>query len=146
MNEKCTKMKQKLLIMVVIGLISGICGCNPKSRNIQYPVAEKQDVTDNYFGTNVTDVYRWLEDDTTAAVADWVEKQNKVTQDYFSRIPFREKLKQRLTELTDYEKISSPYKKHNKYYYSKKLLNHMIIYVIEQSVLPSTLHKHLHRY
>ena len=131
MNGKCTKMKQKLLIMVVIGLISGICGCNPKSGNIQYPVAEKQDVTDNYFGTNVTDAYRWLEDDTTAAVVDWVEKQNKVTQDYFSRIPFREKLKQRLTELTDYEKISSPYKKHNKYYYSKNdgLQNQSVLYV-----------------
>ena len=126
-------MKQIILTMAGIAFISGICGCNLKSEKIQYPVAEMQDVTDNYFGTNVPDPYRWLEDDTTTAVAGWVEAQNNVTQEYFSRIPFREQLKQRLTELTDYEKIGTPFKKHGKYYYYKNdgLQNQSVLYVKE---------------
>lgn len=127
------KMKKTTLIMAGIGLISGLCGCNPKSEKLQYPVAEKQDVTDDYFGKTVADPYRWLEDDTTQAVADWVEAENKVTQAYLGRISFREQLKQRLTELTDYEKIGVPFKKHGKYYFHKNdgLQNQSVLYVKE---------------
>lgn len=119
--------------MAGIGLISGLCGCNPTSQKIQYPVAEKQEVTDDYFGTKVADPYRWLEDDTTQMVANWVEAQNKVTQGYLDKIPFREQLKQRLTELTDYEKIGTPFKKHGKYYFYKNdgLQNQSVLYVKE---------------
>ena len=126
-------MKKVLCIMAGIGMTAGLCGFNGKSGSLKYPLAEKQDVKDNYFGTDVPDPYRWLEDDTAAAVADWVEAQNRVTQDYFSRIPFRGQLKQRLTELTDYEKIGTPFKKHGKYYYYKNdgLQNQSVLYVKE---------------
>jgi prolyl oligopeptidase len=115
-------------------LLSGLCGCNdsPKSVKLAYPAAEKQEVTDDYFGTSVADPYRWLEDDTTQAVAAWVESENKVTQAYLSRIPFREQLKKRLTELTDYEKIGIPFKnkKTGKYYYYRNdgLQNQSVLY------------------
>ena len=128
--------------MASIGLMSGLCGCNPASEKIQYPAATKQDVTDNYFGTVVADPYRWLEDDTTAVVANWVEAENKVTYAHLSKIPFRERLKQRLTELVDYEKISVPFKKHGKYYYYKNdgLQNQSVLYVKETlDSEPSTL-------
>ena len=117
--------------MACIAFMSGLGGCTPESEKLKYPVAETQNVTDNYFGTDVSDPYRWLEDDTTQEVAEWVEAQNKVSQEYFSRIPFREKLKQRLTELADYERISSPFKKHGKYYYYKNdgLQNQSVLYV-----------------
>ena len=126
-------MKKIGFVMVGLGLIAGLCGCNQESGKIKYPVAEKQDVKDSYFGTEVADPYRWLEDDTTQAVGAWVESQNKITQDYLSRIPFREQLRQRLTELTDYEKIGAPFKKHGKYYYYKNdgLQNQSVLYVKE---------------
>ena len=126
-------MKKIFCIMTSIGLIMGLYGCSEGSGSIKYPVAEKQDVKDNYFGADVPDPYRLLEDDTTQVVANWVEAENKVTNDYLSRIPFREKLKQRLTELIDYERISAPFKKHGKYYYSKNdgLQNQSVLYVKE---------------
>jgi prolyl oligopeptidase len=84
-----------------------------------------------YFGTEVSDPYRWLEDDTSAATAAWVEARNKVTFDYLSRIPYRKKLQERLTELTNYEKIGIPFKKHGKYYFYKNdgLQNQSVLYV-----------------
>ena len=119
--------------MVGFGLMSGLIGCNPKHEKLQYPVAAMEQVTDNYFGTTVADPYRWMEDDTTQAVAAWVEAQNVVTQAYLAQIPFREQLKQRLTELTDYEKIGLPFKKHGKYYFFRNdgLQNQSVLYVKE---------------
>jgi len=117
--------------MVGFGLISCICGCDTKQEKLQYPQATMQQVMDDYFGTKVADPYRWMEDDTTKEVADWVETQNEVTQAYLRNIPFREKLKLRLTELTNYEKIGAPFKKHGKYYYFKNdgLQNQSVLYV-----------------
>jgi prolyl oligopeptidase len=124
-------MKRILIMMMGIGVAAGLGGCAPKDGKIAYPVAEMQPVTDVYFGTTVADPYRWLEDDTTKAVAGWVEAQNKVTESYLDKIPFRKKLNQRLTELTDYEKIGLPFKKHGKYYYYKNdgLQNQSVLFV-----------------
>jgi prolyl oligopeptidase len=123
-------MKTGILVMV---LICGMYGCSVKNEKIQYPTAERQEVTDDYFGTAVPDPYRWMEDDTTEKVAEWVEAENRVTQAYLDRIPFRERLRQRLTDLTNYEKIGMPFKKHGKYYYYKNdgLQNQSVLYVKE---------------
>jgi len=96
-------------------------------------MAEKNEVTDTYFGTEVADPYRWLEDDTSPETEAWVEAENKVTSAYLSQIPFRDKLKDRLTELTNYEKIGIPYKKKGKYYFFKNdgLQNQSVFYVKE---------------
>ncbi|HCC51897.1 MAG TPA: S9 family peptidase, partial [Porphyromonadaceae bacterium] len=126
-------MRTSIGVMVGFGLMSGLYGCTMKSDKMRYPVAEQQGVTDDYFGTTVPDPYRWMEDDTAETVAGWVEAENKVTQAYLAKIPFREQLKQRLTELTDYEKIGMPFKKHGKYYYYKNdgLQNQSVLYVKE---------------
>ncbi|MDR2472961.1 MAG: prolyl oligopeptidase family serine peptidase, partial [Tannerella sp.] len=123
-------MKKVLFYMIITGLLAG---CNAgKGDAFKYPAAEKQDVTDDYFGTKIADPYRWLEDDTTQAVAAWVEAENKVTQQYLSQIPFRDKLRQRLTDIYNYEKISAPRKnkKTGKYYFSKNdgLQNQSVYY------------------
>lgn len=80
------------------------------AQGIQYPKADKDGTVDNYFGTQVADPYRWLEDDTSAKTAAWVEAENKVTNDYLSKIPFRQQLLRRLTEVSNYEKIGAPTK------------------------------------
>lgn len=114
-------------------LLSGIMvmACAPQQKKLVYPETAKVDTVDVYFGTEVPDPYRWLENDTSAATAAWVEAENKVTNEYLARIPFREQLLKRLTSLADYEKIGAPFKKHGKYYFFKNdgLQNQSVLYV-----------------
>ncbi|MDR0657835.1 MAG: prolyl oligopeptidase family serine peptidase [Mediterranea sp.] len=118
----------KRLIMLATGIMAISCA---RQKKPVYPETAKVDTVDVYFGTEVSDPYRWLENDTSAATAAWVEAQNKVTFGYLSRIPFRKKLQERLTALTDYEKISIPFKKHGKYYFYRNdgLQNQSVLYV-----------------
>jgi prolyl oligopeptidase len=123
-------MKSTQLILLGGLFMLGI-SCNKKTEsNITYPEAEKQNVTDAYFEVEVADPYRWLENDTTQAVADWVAAENEITQNYLENIPFRDKLKQRLTNIVNYEKIGTPFKKHGKYYFFKNngLQNQSVLY------------------
>ena len=83
-----------------------VMSCAPQQKKLVYPETAKVDTVDVYFGTQVPDPYRWLENDTSAATTAWVEAQNKVPNEYLSQIPFRENLLKRLTTLADYEKIS----------------------------------------
>ncbi|MBA3315097.1 MAG: S9 family peptidase [Planctomycetaceae bacterium] len=102
---------------------------------IQYPETKKIEQIDDYHGKKVADPYRWLEDDvrTNPEVAEWVAAENKVTSAYFESIPERETIKQRLTELWDYEKYSSPFKAGGRYYFFKNdgLQNQSVLYVQE---------------
>lgn len=97
---------------------------------IQYPATASKPVTDDYFGTKVTDPYRWLEDDNSPETKAWVISENKVTQDYLSRIPFREKVRERLSALFNYPRYSSPFKKNEWLYFYKNngLQNQSVLY------------------
>src|SRR6476659_1838864 len=97
---------------------------------IKYPVVKESDQSDDYFGTIVKDPYRWLEDDNSEATRDWVKLENKVTQDYLSNIFFRTKVKQRLEQMWNYPKYSSPFKEGEYYYFYKNdgLQNQSILY------------------
>ena len=90
------------------------------TKAIQYPDTRKDEsVTDIYFETEVADPYRWLEDDNSAETANWVKAQNKLTFSYLESIAQRDAIKERLTEIWDYEKISAPFKRGEKYYFYK---------------------------
>ena len=104
------------------------------AQRLSYPKAEKGPTVDNYFGTEVTDPYRWLENDTSRQTAAWVEAENRITSDYLKKIPFRGKLLKRLTELSNYEKLSAPRKRHGKWYFFKNngLQNQSVLYVMDQ--------------
>ena len=104
------------------------------AQRLQYPKAAKDGTVDEYFGTKVADPYRWLENDTSAQTAAWVEAENKVTNAYLQKIPFRGKLLKRLTELANYEKISAPRKRHGKWFFSKNdgLQNQSVLYVMDE--------------
>ncbi len=101
---------------------------------LKYPKAVKDGTVDNYFGTQVADPYRWLENDTSAQTAAWVEAENKVTNAYLQKIPFRTKLLKRLTELANYEKVGAPRKRHGKWYFYRNdgLQNQSVLYVKDQ--------------
>jgi prolyl oligopeptidase len=100
---------------------------------IAYPQTKKVEQTDDYFGTKVSDPYRWLEDDNSPETKAWVEAQNKVTFEYLNQIPERARIKARLTELWNYEKYSAPFKRGSKYFYSKNdgLQNQSVFYVAD---------------
>jgi len=104
------------------------------AQQLQYPKAPTDGTVDEYFGVKVSDPYRWLENDTSAQTAAWVEAENKVTNAYLQKIPFRDKLLKRLTELSSYEKIGAPSKHHGKWYFSRNdgLQNQYVIYVKDQ--------------
>ncbi|MDQ6903519.1 MAG: prolyl oligopeptidase family serine peptidase [Bacteroidota bacterium] len=97
---------------------------------IKYPETKKVDQTDDYFGTKVADPYRWLEDDNSAATKEWVEEENKVTHAYLASIPFRDKVKNKLEQMWNYPKYSSPFKEGAWYYFYKNdgLQNQSILY------------------
>ena len=84
-----------------------------------YPVTEKVAVIDDYFGTMVKDPFRWLEDYHSPVTVKWVEAQNEVTEDYLSQVPFREKIRTKLTNLWNYERYSSPSKQGDFFYFCK---------------------------
>ena len=98
---------------------------------IVYPVTKKVEQVDDYFGTKVSDPYRWLEDETSAETKAWVEDQNRVTFAYLDKIPFREKLKARLTQLYNYPRINAPFHYGDTYFFTKNdgLQNQNVIYI-----------------
>ncbi|MDR1653655.1 MAG: prolyl oligopeptidase family serine peptidase [Prevotellaceae bacterium] len=102
-----------------------------KTEDISYPNTEKADSFRVYFGDTIAEPYAWLEDDTSAETEAWVAAENEVTENYIAQIPFREKLKKRLTKLVDYEKFGTPFVKNGKYYFFKNngLQNQSVLYV-----------------
>ncbi|HEY1173084.1 MAG TPA: prolyl oligopeptidase family serine peptidase [Verrucomicrobiae bacterium] len=98
-----------------------------------YPRTVKTNVVETLNGVSVADPYRWLEDDNSAATKAWVEAQNKVTFEYLEKLPARQKLKERLTELWNYERYGVPFKEGNRYFYTRNdgLQNQSVLYVAE---------------
>ncbi|MEQ9357976.1 prolyl oligopeptidase family serine peptidase [Coleofasciculus chthonoplastes] len=99
---------------------------------LTYPTTRQADQVDDYHGTKVADPYRWLEDPDSEETKAWVEAQNKVTFGYLEDIPQRESLKQRITQLWNYEKYGIPYKEGNRYFYFKNdgLQNQSVLYTL----------------
>ena len=95
-----------------------------------YPKTNKKPVVDSYFGTEIIDNYRWLEDDKSNETKAWVKAENKVTFNYLEQIPYREQLKNRLSELWNYEKIGTPFIEGDYTYFSKNdgLQNQNVVY------------------
>ncbi|WP_245580842.1 prolyl oligopeptidase family serine peptidase [Daejeonella oryzae] len=95
-----------------------------------YPKTKKTDVSDTYFGTTVKDPYRWLEDDRAEDTKAWVKEENAVTQNYLSKIPFRNNIQKRLENLWNYEKFSAPFKEGDYTYFYKNdgLQNQYVLY------------------
>ncbi|MBN1118949.1 MAG: S9 family peptidase [Bacteroidales bacterium] len=98
---------------------------------LNYVETKADRVFDDYFGVKIADPYRWLEDDRSAETMEWVKKQNEVTFGYLEKIPFRETVRKRLDELSNYERFGIPFRKGNKYYYFKNtgLQNQSVMYV-----------------
>lgn len=120
-------MNLKPFIIVATAAVAASC----TSEKMKYPQAPVSDTVDNYFGNEVADPYRPLEDDTCAATVEWVNQENAVTNAYLAKIPFRNQLHDRLTTLNNYVKTRVPWRaKDGKLYYSENngLQNQFVIY------------------
>jgi prolyl oligopeptidase len=102
-----------------------------EAQKLKYPVTKKVDHVDTYFGVEVPDPYRWLEDETSHERDAWIEEQNKVTFGYLETIPFRPQLKQRLEQLYNYTKYYEPFRKGEYFFFFKNdgLQNHNVLYM-----------------
>ena len=103
---------------------------NKTTQTLNYPETKKIPIIDTLFGTAVTDNYRWLEDDRSAETEAWVKAQNQVTFNYFDNIPYRKELKDRLSELWNYEKVGRPFTEGEYTYFYKNdgLQNQYVVY------------------
>lgn len=121
-------------IFLVVFSLALFMGCKEESKRtamtLEYPETKKVDTVDTYFGTEVTDPYRWLEDDLSDETAAWVKAQNEVTFGFLDKIPFRNEINNRLTELWNYEKVSAPFIEGDYTYYYKNdgLQDHYVVY------------------
>jgi len=132
-KNKIMSKKTILLTFLTIGFLAN-------AQQLTYPKTKKGTQVDDYFGTKVPDPYHWLEDDNSAETKTWVDEENKVTFDYLAKIPFREKVKNRLTQLWNFEKLTSPYKKAGMYFsfYNNGLQNQSVLFVQKKLSDPRT--------
>jgi prolyl oligopeptidase len=109
--------------------VSALTSAEP-TLELRYPVARKVEQTDDYFGTAVSDPYRWMEDVDSADLKTWVDAENELTQRYLEQIPLRATMQQRLMELIDFERYTAPSRRGTRYFYSHNsgLQNQNVLY------------------
>ncbi len=120
-------MKKTVFLALNLAIMTGLHAQGYKK---SYPETKKIDHFDNYFDNQVNDHYRWLEDDLSSQTKKWVIDQNKATYAYLNEIPLRTQLKKSLTDIWNYEKISTPFKEGDFTYYYKNdgLQQHSVLY------------------
>ncbi len=123
---------KKLLFLLTMGSVIMMNSCKEQVQ-LKYPETRKTDQVDVYFGVEVPDPYRWLEDDNSAETAEWVKAQNELTFNYLESIPFRSKIRERLTKIWDYPRYSSPFRAGKYYFYFKNdgMQNQSVLYIQE---------------
>ncbi|MDP2089225.1 MAG: prolyl oligopeptidase family serine peptidase [Flavobacteriaceae bacterium] len=120
---------KKLIILFLVGISFTACKNEPLM-TVTYPETKKVDSTDVYFGTEIKDPYRWLEDDRSDETAAWVKSQNEVTFGYLNNIAFKADIKNRLEKIWNFEKIGLPFKEGDYTYFYKNdgLQNQYVLY------------------
>src|SRR5437763_2813248 len=117
-------------------LVCAVAVTSLANDKISYPKPPSNGQTDDYFGTQVADPFRPLEELDSPATKNWIEAENKITFDYIEKIPERKRINDRLTDVWNYEKFGIPFQEGGKYFFSKNtgLQNQSVVYVT--SALP----------
>ncbi|MGA9213477.1 MAG: prolyl oligopeptidase family serine peptidase [Kaistella sp.] len=128
-------MNFKTFAVSAAGLMFATCTAQKMSNNLKYPETKKIDHFDDYFGTKINDSYRWLEDDRAEDTKDWVKREVAFTNDYLSKIPFREEIRKQLKDIWNYEKIGAPFKEGDFAYFYKNdgLQAQSVLYRIDKN-------------
>ncbi|MDR1960558.1 MAG: prolyl oligopeptidase family serine peptidase [Planctomycetaceae bacterium] len=122
-----------ILSMVLILTVSVNFFRNRAFSDDKYPKPPKVNQTEEYFGVSVADPYRWMEE-KSADLEKWISEENQITSAYFQSIPFRDKLRQKITDTINYPKYSLPWTKKGRLFYFKNngLQNQSVLYVVDQ--------------
>lgn len=107
------------LCIIIVVVVSILSSCSNDQSSINYPDTKKCDTINYYFGTQVADPFRWLEDDNSQETSTWVNLQNKCTNDYLAQIPYRQQIHDKITTLVNFPKESTPIRKGNRYFFFK---------------------------
>lgn len=138
-------MKKPLLTLVAAAVLSACSPANespvaPENEqasqqseqgvNLSYPETRRDETVDTYFGTEIADPFRWLEDDRSEETAAWVSAQNELTFDYLSQIEYRDEVRERLAEAWNYERLGAPFEEgdYTYFYRNDGLQNHFVVY------------------
>jgi prolyl oligopeptidase len=108
-------MRLRTLLLIAAAAVAPLA----EAQRLQYPVSKKGDIVDDYHGTTVADPFRWMENLGSTETAAWIRAQNTVTNGYLEKLPYRETLRKRITELWDYPKVSLPYREGGRVFYRK---------------------------
>lgn len=119
----------------LVPALLALAACQPVKKEatyaLTYPQTKKVNQVDTYHGQEIADPYRWLEDIDSADTAAWVKAQNDVTNGYLERIPGRERIAARLTEIWNFNRWSVPFREGKQWFWFKNdgLQNQSVLYV-----------------
>lgn len=107
-------------------------GSGPASL-VSCPVARRADNVDDYHGEAVPDPYRWLEDSADAETKSWVSAQNQLTEALLAKVPTREAIRSRLTELWDYARFGVPFERGGRWFQTRNagLQDQPVVYIMD---------------
>ncbi len=125
-----SNLRTSLASVVSVLLVAGSLGAQTASP-LSYPVAARGTQVDDYHGTSIADPFRWLEDVDAPATTAWVAAQNRLTDAFLAAIPQRTAIRNRLTQLWNYERFSAPFTENGRYFYFQNtgLQNQSVLYV-----------------
>jgi len=130
--------QKSLLALSLFTAVAGTSSAQTSTAPTSYPPATRGAQADVYHGVTVADPYRWLEDPNAPDARSWVEAQNRLSESYLSAVPGRAAIRNRLTQLWNYARTSSPFKEGGRYFYSQNsgLQNQSVLYVQDRSNAP----------
>ena len=115
-----SRVTRRLTAVTLVAVATSAAGAQvQQGQRLTYPDVKKVDQVDDFWGTKVADPYRWMEDLNAPDVADWVRRENALTEQYFSQLPMRAMFKSRITELWNYPKVSLPFRVAGRLYYAR---------------------------
>lgn len=120
--------------IVLLSACSTITETTVHEPTMPYPDTPTLEQVDDYHGVTVADPYRWLEQQQSPEVRAWVQAQNNLSLPYLQALPAREQLKERLTTLWNYERLGTPFRVANRYFFYRNdgLQNQSVLYVTDR--------------
>ena len=107
----------KSLILITLATLN--LSINTYADVLEYPIAPTTNQIDTFHGIQVEDPYRWMEDNNSAALKEWIDAENKLTFSFLESIPERKRIVDRLSQLWNYERYGIPFKQNNRYFIFK---------------------------
>ena len=121
--------KMTALLTIAIFLLDGLL-CSAQEHKAP-PMTRTANVTESIHGVTLTDPYRWLEDQDSPDTRAWIKSQNEYSASVLGAIPFRNRIRERLTQLLKIDTIGTPFARGGRYFLSKRRAdqNQSVIYV-----------------